>query len=339
MVHPLWAQHQADGRQPMGDEYEPIGHRKTLLPFLGEVIWEYSPSFPEGLEDGRMVKIPWQLNFNAYIYQTPSGKKVGFVRIPHYDAEALEARIFGDIMKHMEAEADALIIDQMNNPGGSVFYVYALLSHLSDQPLKTPRHVMTITQEKVLEAKEMLPVLLQIHDDVDAKELLGSDELFSGYPVDYTLVQMMVEYCRFIIEEWNSGRWKTRPYYIFAIDQINPARSGVFTKPIIMLVNELDFSGADFFPAILQDNDRVTLVGTRTAGAGGYVLGHMYPNIFGVQGVAYTASLAWRPSMKPIENLGVQPDFILERTARDMEYGYEDYAQSLNAIVEQVLAK
>jgi hypothetical protein len=348
MVDPTWglramglAQKSYDGA-PMGDEYEPIGHRKTLLPPLGEVIWEYTPTLPEidldEFEDDTVVRVPWLLNFNAYIYLTPSGKKVGFVRIPDYAGDSLEAFMFGDIMAHMEEEADLLIIDQMNNPGGSVFYTYALLSHLSNQPLKTPRHVTTITQQDVLEAKMMLPLLEQISSDREAREMLGPD--LGGYAVDYNVSQMMIEYLRFIGDEWNAGRWKTRPYYLFAVDQINPAREGVFTKPIIVLVNELDLSAGDFFPAILQDNGRALIVGTRTAGAGGYVTGHMYPNIFGVALVTYTGSIAWRPEqLQPIENLGVQPDRLLPRTVGDMQQGYVDYAQALNAIVEEVLAE
>jgi hypothetical protein len=303
------------------DEYQPVGYKRSRLPELGEVLWRYQP------------ELLGAYDFNAYIYRAPSGKTVGFVRIPDYMTGGdQEVTAFGEIMAQMEAQADALVIDQLDNPGGSAFYLYALASHLSKQPLVTPRHVITITPEDVMNAKLILPLLEAIENDAQAREVLGDQ--FMSYPVDYTFARMLLEFERFMVTEWEAGRWTTRPFYLFGVDHINPATSGVFSKPILILTNEMDVSGGDFFPAILQDNGRALVVGTRTAGAGGFVLGNAYPNLFGVMAYTYTGSLALRPDQDPIENLGVTPDIALERTARDLQAGYLDYAASVNRIVE-----
>jgi len=328
MVNPMWT------APVLADEEIPVGYEKSRLPPLGEVIWRYADQLPTPVNaDGGQPEV----DFDASLYLMPSGKKVGFVRIPHYAGDAPEVATFAKIMGHFEVEADALVIDQLDNPGGGVFYLYALASHLTSQPLATPRHIMTITPEDVLQAKQVMPLLELIETDEQARQMLG--DTFFGYPVDFTLARMMLEYHRFLVDEWNAGRWATQPFYIWAVDHINPARTGVFTKPIVVLVNELDFSGGDFFPAILQDNKRALIVGTRTAGAGGYVLGHSYPNLFGVAGFSYTASLALRPDQQPLESLGVTPDQRLEVTAHDLQAGYIDYAASVNKVVESVLAE
>jgi C-terminal processing protease CtpA/Prc len=103
------------------------------------------------------------------------------------------------------------------------------------------------------------------------------------------------------------------------------------------MINELDFSGGDFFPAILQDNKRVTLVGSRTSGAGGYVLPLKFTNSFGLEAITFTGSLAERVDKNPIENLGVTPDVPIEMTAKDYQTGFTDYVSKVKAVVSEKL--
>src|SRR5262249_2258033 len=49
----------------------------------------------------------------------------------------------------------------------------------------------------------------------------------------------------------------------------DPARGPILATPILMLIDSIDPSAADFGPAPLQDNHRGVLFGTNTAGAGG----------------------------------------------------------------------
>ena len=102
---------------------------------------------------------------------------------------------------------------------------------------------------------------------------------------------------------------------------------GIFTysKPIIVLVDELSASGGDFFPAVVQDNKRGLIVGMRTMGAGG--------NVVAYDGTAYTEgfiriteSLMNRknpvtgtefPAAPYVENIGVRPDVEVDYMTRD----------------------
>ena len=221
-----------------------------------------------------------------------------------------------------------MVIDQVNNPGGSVFYLYSLVSMLTDKAVSTPKHKMTVLPSDILDAKLNLPSLKKVTTDAEAKKLLGA-ETIGGYPVSVTFVNFMIAYYEFLINEYEDGRILTDAYHIWGVDKINPHPEAHYSKPILLLVNELDFSGGDFFPATLQDNKMVTILGTRTAGAGGYVLGFDSPNLFGLQRFSLTGSLAERVDGNPIENLGVTPDIEYSLTANDWQNNFQDYVKKI----------
>lgn len=295
-----------------------LGSRDGFLPSLGEKTWESGSDW----------------NFSAYIFQTANGKKVGYVRIPHYMADVEELDEFGAIMNYFQKRTDALIIDQLNNPGGSVFYLYALVSTLIDKPIYAPKHHITLTQDEVHRALYLLPYLEQVKDDATARTVLG-DEV-GGYPVDFEYVNLMKKFCHFLVDQWNEGKLFTEPTHLYGVDKIKPHPRYRYSKPILLLINSLDFSGGDFFPAIMQDNKRATLMGTRTSGAGGYVLVNEFPNHTGIMAFQLTGSIAKRINKKPIENLGVKPEIPYELTVEDLQGDYQHFADAIVEVVESL---
>jgi len=302
---------QADGMEQF------IGHKNSVLPNLGTLMKDLSDA-----------------SFQAYIFQH-NDKRVGFLRLPTFGAGKYEAQNFAKMIQVLESETDALVIDQLSNPGGSVFYMYAVASMLSDHPLAVPKQRMTITQEDVMFAVDNLKNLESIQSDDQAVSALGTN--VGGYSVDYDLAQSFVGYFRFIRDEWKAGRIFTDADYLYGLDYLKPNPHARYTKPIMILVNELDFSCGDFFPAIMQDNQRATIVGSKTAGAGGYVLDHKFPNLYGVEGYTYTGSIAERDNHDPIENLGITPDISYELTERDMQNNYADYVEKIHETLDDIL--
>lgn len=298
-----------------------IGARRSFIPTLGPKIWESSADN----------------HFYAYIYQTPDRKLIGYIRIAAYDGSTAETRQFLTIMQHMNQITDGLIIDQIHNPGGSVFYLYALVSTMATQPMKTPAHRMSLLQEDIAEVLPEIEQLKKVKNDDDAKKIFGGDSI-EGYPADYQLSQFFLTYLNFKVDQWGKGKTLTDPHFL-GLDQIMPHPEGTYTKPILIVVDQLDFSGGDFFPAIMQDNKRATIFGTRTAGAGGYVLSVQYPNIMGVQQFSVTGSIAERVNMNPIENLGVTPDIQYTLTEDDVRGGFRNYAQQIQKSMNELIEK
>lgn len=298
-----------------------LGNKVSYLPTLGNVVWQNEE----------------ESSFDAYIFEMPNGyntacgSMIAVVRIPHYVCDIEEVEEFKELITFIKYNADALVIDQINNPGGSVFYLYALASLLTDRPLTVPKHHIAMTQQEAYVVSSILQDLELVEDDEDAKEIFGDD--IGGFPVDYLFCCELKKFCQLVMKEWNEGHFYTKPTCLFGVDQIQPDPEVLFEKPILIVTNSLDFSGGDFFPAIMQDNKRATIFGTRTAGAGGYVLANSFSNLTGIALFSTTGSLAERVNSKPIENLGVTPDISYNLTVNDLQNGFEDYRNSiLNAL-------
>lgn len=290
-----------------------MGARKSFVPRMGEIIWQTK-------DDN---------HFHAYIFKTRDGRKMGFVRIAAYDGGAKEVARFGKIMAKFQKETEALVIDQVSNPGGAVFYLYALASHLTDKTLLTPRHRLIIGESDAQWAAELLLKIINAQKGrAPAKassEDDGGDD-WAGYPVTQKFMVLMVQFAQFILKQLEAGARFTAPTHLWGVADIDPAPNAEerYTKPIVLLTNALDFSGGDFFPAIMQDNKRATILGVRTAGAGGIVNAYSVDQ-FGIDHLSATGSLAERPNGQPIENLGVTPDIPYEITAKDLRTGFAEY--------------
>lgn len=298
-----------------------LANRESFVPALGNKLWSSDEKFP----------------FNAYIFQTASGKFVGYVRIPHFKGGVDQAIQFAEIITIMQGNTDALVIDEVNNPGGSLFYMYSLLSTLTDKPLSTPQHRVSINQSDVSFALNYIPLFEMIQSDDDAKAVIGDS--FSGNPVTYQFAQFMLNYLRFVVEQWNKGNTLTDLTYFYGVDYINPSPIVNYTKPILVLINELDVSCGDFFPAILQDNKRATLLGTSTSGAGGSVESVEFINLLGIKSIKLTTSIAARADNSPIETLGVKPDIAYALTPSDLQNGYQGYTQAVLQALDKILSK
>lgn len=289
-----------------------IGGKYSFVPTLGRIWWNNDKKY-----------------WNAYVFETPDHKLVGYLRIPHYNYKQDDSSMeeLKQIIQLFEERTDALVIDQVNNPGGLVFYMYAVASLLTEQALTTPRHRIAITHEDVYHAADTISTLEFVNSDKTAKELFGSN--MYGYPISYQFTQHWLEFCRFISDQWGEGKKMTDPYHLYGVDHINPNPKIRYTKPILFLINELDFSCADFLPAILQDNKRARIMGTQTSGAGGCVLTNAFKSRFGIAGFRITGSIAERNNKQPIENLGITPDIHYELTEEDYQYGFQGYKKAV----------
>lgn len=295
-------------------------------------------SFVGDFGKSRLWSSPPDSTYDAYMYRNPEGKIIGVVRIPNYTPELggdRAAADFSQIVAHFETHTDGMIIDQLNNPGGSLFLVYSLASMLTEQALFLPKNRVALTPATVAQCAQILKLSDLITNDAMARLLYGPS--IEGYPITYNFHLMTKNYCEFVISEYKQQKQISDPTWIWGMDRINPYPGPRYTKSIVVMVNELDFSGGDWFPSILQDNKRAKIVGVRTAGAGGYIAQMSFPSSFGLNRIVFTGSLAERVDSSPIENLGVQPDIPIPMTAMDYFSGFAPYKSKVRQVLNSLL--
>ena len=189
---------------------------------------------------------------------------------------------------------------------------------------------ITMTPADVASAISFVTETAQMKTEAQAREALG--ETLAGYPVSLELLTGMRAQSAAVIGQWNEGKVLTDPLPLFGLAAVKPAYGARYTKPIMILTNERDMSGGDFFPAIMQDNRRAVTFGARTGGAGGVVKKYKYQNsLLGMDEFNLTETIAYRPGGQPIESLGVTPDIPYAVQPGDLQAGFRAYAAAVNA--------
>ena len=256
------------------------------------------------------------LPITAAIYQAKD-KKIGVIRIPGYMDDNLVAWV-AQAVAVMESETDVLVLDQTNNPGGSVAMVSELTSLFAQET-----------------AKDMM---FEIRSSLRWVEAFGGINqqiagMLAANPKDAAANALQARF-KYLEEEMRDSilarKFLTAPVSLnltgsFGVIQPQPLIK--YTKPILMLINEFDFSGGDAFPAIMRDNNRVVLFGNRTSGAGGNVeeYGPLANSYFKF---SLTESLMVRPNGQYMENLGISPDIQYNITEEDFMGGYKNYVKA-----------
>jgi hypothetical protein len=242
------------------------------------------------------------------------GYKIGFIRIPSFSPASTTAAVtaFQKEIDFFEKNTDGLIVDVMRNPGGSVSYLNQILSQLIPTTWRSIPFELRATSQWVARFSSSLE---------QAKAQGGPQSIIDLY-------QALKDE---VVAANGASRGRTGPIPLdgVTIDR-EPANDKdgnaiAYDKPIITLTDELSASAGDAFAATMQDNSRGPLLGWRTMGAGGNVVGWeagSYSQGF----MTVTQSLMNRknpvvtseyPAAPYVENIGVRPDLQVDYMTRD----------------------
>jgi hypothetical protein len=259
-----------------------------------------------------------------------NGVRIGLIRMPTMAPPnvALALQQLDQEIAYFNANTDALVVDVMRNPGGTISFVEAAAQRFIPTPFRTMGFEIRAT------AAWLFSFAAQ----------LTSAEL-SNAPAD--VIQNLRDIYNEVFAAYNQNRGRTAPVPLSATGSftLSPAPNA-YTKPLLVLTDEFSASGADMFPALIQDNHRGPIFGMRTMGAGGSVVGFnatAYTESF----FRITVSLMNRgrliqspglPTAPYIENIGVQPDILQDyMTSANLLTGGAPFSAAFtNAIVALV---
>ena len=260
--------------------------------------------------------------FVAYYHPTAKGN-VGYLRIPDYmpmkdDGKTTDFELryqqYEWAVRKLEENTVGLIIDQDHNCGGSVSYAEKLIGLFMNKPYKPLQFQLLANREEYLSMKS----------DIQLET--------APFTADRDFAESIVA---LVNKHRLAGDRMTPMTSLTSLGMLHPSPYA-YTKPIVMLIDEMSGSGGDAVPALLQGYGRVTLFGSTTMGLGGHVVEQ--PKLtYSRLATRMTKSLFFRPDGVPVENNGAVPDIPYTITRDDFVNGYRNYQEAyVKALLEKV---
>jgi hypothetical protein len=247
------------------------------------------------------------------------------------------------IRAYRRLKIESLIFDQLGNGGGDFIFGYTLMSRLTRKAMRAPLQSYLVDGEQVLgfgtvaEIERDLGEFAKVKSEASARRLLGRHPLFTGnlnyIDKNLTAVKNFRSFFEPLLVEAkaNPVRHPTKPHFQF-LEWVEPFRGPRFEGPIVMLIDEMNISAAEYVAALMKDNDRAFLIGATTAGAGGDQRAVVATASNGLSGIGlggftYTVTLGQRVSgdgvaLGPIENRGIEPDLAYAISREDLLGGF-----------------
>lgn len=255
---------------------------------------------------GRAIFIEQAKTYPAYVTKekildaegnaTQQSKLVGYIYLntfsPNGDEAAVVTEFKATLAAMQELGVQDVVIDMLNNGGGSLVLGMQLAQALSADKVVMPEIQFRLSDTWM--------------DDFDRYATGGQGTHDAEEEMARRILNEMKR------DQANGARLSQRyNVELLAPYQLAPNPAMAESKMnVVVLVNEMCASMCDIFSGIVQDNGIATVVGSRSMGAGGNVVSHdQAPNSHLT--LRQTESLILRKDGSYIENVGVTPNVEL----------------------------
>jgi C-terminal processing protease CtpA/Prc len=272
----------------------------------------------------RAIPISSAVTYPAYVSRetltrngTTQTKLVGTILVDTFSPSRSSTAVLEEFKETLRAMKELgvqdLVIDMINNGGGSLGLGLQMAQALSPQAIELPRIQLRLSDSWI--------------DDFNKESRTGDSDAER-------------ELARRVTEQLEAARRTgSRLSSAMNIDALmpysfSPNRDLDQKFNVVLLVNEMCASMCDIFTAVLKDNQMATVVGAQTMGAGGNVVNYAEaPN--SNLSLRQTESLILRKDGSYIENHGIMPDVAVAVN----ESVLEKYGSVRNKGVETLLSR
>jgi hypothetical protein len=254
------------------------------------------------------------------VYQS-EGVRIGYIRFPNFAPSNYNAAI-AELIREIDffqRNTDGLVVDVMRNPGGGCYMLDAA-AFLIPNNFYFFGEEIRVTRDRLLSIEASLRLATAQNAPQWIRDYYQQilDEMQRAYNENRGMTQALPA-CTGLTQQGQPRGF-----------EFHPARDGnggllAYDKPLIVLIDEFSTSAGDIFPAMLQDNRRGPLVGTRTNGAGGSI--STWPaGYYSEAQTSNTNTLVLRkepvnvpgyPASRYIENIGAHADVPLQYMTRE----------------------
>ncbi len=249
-----------------------------------------------------------------------NGKTVFLLRSSTYYpfdyTPAVYMKTFAALISEYQELADVMVLDQTYNPGGSFCSdFYNLFANESDI-------------QGVEQARADRKWVNDLYVVWPKEEFEGS-----ASPWDVKLLQ---SWGAIVEKAYDKGDFLSEPFPLFTGSVYAVRKSVTWTKPMIVLINELAGSCGDIFPMLVKANHRAKLFGQATMGLGGNVepvgqLNHSRIQVSMTRGLFFPYRANGQYIEKDfVENNGIEPDIPYAHTVEDFRNGYVNYVKTFS---------
>lgn len=254
---------------------------------------------------------------------------------------------FEQLIKQFEQTTDLLIVDLRNNFGGLKNLCHALTSYLTPKPLEMYKKASLLDQVMIDGYRSNLLLINRWLDEgitspynsFKSVDRYHTAHMYGISPLTRTYLIDLKGYLQGLLAQWGEGKRMSNWQYESKFLPPNPKVT--YTKPLIVLVNEITASSSEIMTALLKDNQRATVFGKTTAGAGCYINTgfHNMPmkGPYAISSINFSSAMILRSNGQLIEDQGIEPDVICDLTSNDYLNNGVDYSKKLNEVVDKLL--
>jgi peptidase S41-like protein/PDZ domain-containing protein len=235
--------------------------------------------------------------------------RIGLLRIPNEAPSSTSVALqqLNQEIAFFNSNTDVLVVDITRNTGGNLLTAEAFAQRLIPNSFRTVGFEFRASALEVFAFAQRLTLAVS-----------------SGAPPE--VIENLRSNFNELLRAFNEERGRTAPLPINSLGSfVLPPASVAYTKPLLVLVDEFTTSSADMLAAILQDNHRATLLGMRTNGAGGNNIAFDCTTFTEAvcsitEGLMNRGVMISTPEFPPtpyIENIGVQPDIVVDYMTRE----------------------